>query len=297
MEQLERLQLKHGLKQLCQPPRSASSAILISIAAGRLLLVVRAKLQGADIPRVLVGVVAISFFAATFSGTYFLVRALREYRESEERFRQMASNIREIFWMIDAQTKKALFVNEAYETITGRSCSSLLDNPTSYEELIYPEDRTHVLAKLDQATRTGQFNERFRIVCSQGEVRWVHVRGFPVRNPDGKIFRLVGTAQEITEQKHAEDQVVENLAMAEAARAEADALRKATLALTLDLRMDFVMEALLRSLEELIPYTCARVLVPEGGPHVLALGERQIPEPLKISPKYQPGYPLTLIAD
>ena len=297
MEQLERLRLKHGLKQVSQPARWASSAILISIAAVLLLLVVRAELQGADIPRFLVGVVAISFFAATFSGTYFLVRALREYRESEERFRQMASNIREIFWMIDAQTKKALFVNEAYETITGRSCSSLLDNPTSYEELIHPDDRTHVLAKLDKATRTGQFNERFRIVCTHGEVRWVHVRGFPVRNPAGKIFRLVGTAQEITEQKHAEDQVIENLAIAEAARAEADALRKATLALTQDLRMDFVMEALLRSLEELIPYTCARVLVPEGGPHVLALGERQIPEPPKISPRYRPGYPLTLIAD
>src|SRR5438552_4650532 len=155
-----------------------------------------------------------------------------------------------------------------------------------------------LMAKLDEATRsTGQFNQRFRIICTHGEVRWVHVRGFPVRNPDGQIFRLVGTAQEITEQKHAEDQVAENLAIAEAARAEADALRKATLALTQDLRMDFVMEALLRSLEELIPYTCARVLVPEGGPHVLALGERQIPEPLKISPKYQPGYPLTLIAD
>ncbi len=177
MEQLERLRLKHGLKQVSQPARWASSAILISIAAVLLLLVV-----------------------------------------SEERFRQMASNIREIFWMIDAQTKKALFVNEAYETITGRSCSSLLDNPTSYEELIHPDDRTHVLAKLDKATRTGQFTERLRIVCTHGEVRWVHVRGFPVRNPAGKIFRLVGTAQEITEQKHAEDQVIENLAIASLAR-------------------------------------------------------------------------------
>jgi PAS domain S-box-containing protein len=154
-----------------------------------------------------------------------------------------------------------------------------------------------VLAKLDEATQTGQFNERFRIVCTHGEVRWVHVRGFPVRNTAGKIFRLVGTAQEITEQKQAEEQVAKNLAIAEAARAEAEALRRATLALTQDLRMDFVMEALLRSLEELIPYTCARVLVPEGGPHVLALGERQIPELPKTLPKYHPGYPLTLTAD
>jgi hypothetical protein len=48
--------------------------------------------------------------------------------------------------------------------------------------------------------------------------------------------------------------------------AEAEALRKATLALTEDLHMDGVLDALLLSLAELVPYTCARVLVPEGVP-------------------------------
>jgi len=76
---------------------------------------------------------------------------------------------------------------------------------------------------------------------THGEVRWVQVRGFPVRNSEGKIFRLVGTAQEITDQKRAEDQVIQNLRSAEASRAEAEALRTATLALTQDLRMDFVV--------------------------------------------------------
>jgi GAF domain-containing protein len=57
--------------------------------------------------------------------------------------------------------------------------------------------------------------------------------------------------------------------------------------------MDFIMEALLKSLEELVPYTRARVLVPEGGPHVLALGDRQCPEPEKKSSKF----PLTFMAD
>lgn len=199
--------------------------------------------------------------------------------------------------MIDAQSKKALYINDAYEAITGRSRQSLFNDPTSCEELIHPDDRARVLGKLDEATRTGHFNERFRIIWTHGEIRWVHVRGFPVRNATGKIFRLVVTALEITQQKLAEDQVAKNLESTERARAEAEALRKATLALTQDLRMDSVMEALLRSLEELIPYTCARVLVAEGGPHVLALGERQIPEPPKTSPKYRPGYPLTLVAD
>ncbi|HEY3616898.1 MAG TPA: PAS domain S-box protein [Candidatus Sulfotelmatobacter sp.] len=231
------------------------------------------------------------------AGTWFLIGALREHRESEQRYRQIASHIQEIFWMMDAESKKAIEVNEAYEIITGRSRQSLMENPLSYEEVIHPEDRPYVLTKRDEATETGKFDERFRITLPNGTVRWVRVHGFPVRNASGKIWRLVGTAQDITDQKHAEDQVVKNLEIAEAARAEADALRKATLSLTQDLHMDSVMEALLRSLEELVPYTMARVIVPEGGPHLLALGEREIPEPPKASPKYHPGHPLTLIAD
>jgi len=220
-------------------------------------------------------------------------RAQLSLLESEERFQQMARNIQEIFWMIDAETKKALFVNPAYETITGRSCQSLADNPSSYEEVIHPEDRVHVLTKLDEATRNGQFNERFRILRPDSAVRWVWVRGFPVREAGGKIRRLVGTALDVTAQKQAEEQVAANLDLAKSAWAEAEALRKATLALTQDLRMDYVMDTLLKSLAELVPYTCARVLVPEGGPWVQTLGEKLSPEPAKRSQ----GFPLHLNAE
>jgi len=273
--------------------RRTGSVILVVVAVVLLFLVLRAKFQGTAIPLLLVIAVAVAFGTVVLLGTGFLVRALQEYRASQNQFQQMASNIREIFWTIDARTRHAIYVNEAYETITGRSCQSLMENPTSYEDIIHPEDREHVLAKLAEVTHTGHFDERFRILCAHGEVRWVKVHGFPVRDHSGKILRLVGTAQEITAQKEAEDQVVRNLAKAESAWAEADALRKATLALTQDLRMDFVMDTLLRSLAEIVPYTCARVLVPEGGPHWLTLGERACPE--SADKPYRP--PLTLIAD
>ena len=177
--------------------------------------------------------------------------------------------------------------------ITGRSRQSLFENPSSYEEAIHADDRVHVLAKLDEAARTGSFDERFRIVKPDGEIRWVWVRGFPRRDTNGKITRLGGTALDITALKKAEDQVATNLAKANSAWAEAEALRKATLALTQDLHMDCVLDALLRSLAELVPYTCARVLVPEGGPHWLALGEKSCPEPAKKSPRS----PLTFVAE
>jgi len=173
-----------------------------------------------------------------------------------------------------------------------------MENPSSYEEVIHSEDRANVLGKLAEATQTGKFDEKFRIALPNGEIRWVLVHGFPVRNAAGKIWRLVGTAQDITQQRQAEDQVAKNLAIAEEARAEAEALRKATLALT-HKTCTWISSWMRYSapLEELIPYSCARVLVPEGGPHVLALGERLLPEPAKTSSRYRPGYPLTLIAD
>ena len=124
-------------------------------------------------------------------------------KTTAEELQQMAGNIQEIFWSVDAQRKKILYVNQAYEAITGRTCQSLIQNPASYKEVIHSHDRDRVIQKLDEAPRTGSFDERFRITTPKGDVRWVWVRGFPVRDPDGTITRLVGTALEITAQKQA----------------------------------------------------------------------------------------------
>jgi hypothetical protein len=74
----------------------------------------------------------------------------------------------------------------------------------------------------------------------------------------------VGTALDITNQKHAEEEVSKNLALTKAAWAEADAMRQATLALTQDLKMDNVLDTLLSSLAGLIPYETAQILFVES---------------------------------
>jgi PAS domain S-box-containing protein len=268
------------------------SIVVCAVLLAVVLAAFRTRLRALDIfsSFLLFGAAVLSILIVLY--TRSLQRAQQVQLDTEERLQQMADNIQEIFWMIDAETKKALYVTEAYETITGRSCQSLLENPSSYEELIHPEDRVHVLAKLGEATQTGHFDERFRIVRPRGEVRWVTVHGFPVRDAAGKIHRLVGTARDITAQKEAEDKVAEHLAAAESARAESDALNKATLALTADLRMDFVMDRLLESLLELVPCECARVLLLEGDTQLLVAREKLRHE----VPKKAPDYPLTLDA-
>jgi len=206
--------------------------------------------------------------------------------ESEARFRQMAENIQEIFWMIDAHSRKVLYVNRAYETITGRSRESLQRDPLSYGELIHPQDRRRILTKLDEATRNGQFNEQFRIVLPDGDSRWIWAGGFPVRDSRGRIQKLIGTAKDVTAQKRAEEEIGKSLTMAEAAWAEANALRKATLALTQDLQMDSILDTLLQSLLELVPYESAQVLLLESDSRLLVARNAHAPRVAKQSGRY-----------
>ena len=105
--------------------------------------------------------------------TRSLLRANNESFENERRFQQMADNIQEVFWMINAETMETLYVNRAYETITGRSWRNLQESPLSYQEAIHPDDRPHVLRQLGEATRSGRFEEKFRIVLPDRTPRWL----------------------------------------------------------------------------------------------------------------------------
>lgn len=199
--------------------------------------------------------------------------AERSLHQSEDRFQQMANNIQEVFWMMDAQTKHVIYVNRAYEAITGYSVSSVYANPVSYREVIYAADRVRVLARLEDGVMTGNFDEEFRIVRADGVVRWVWVKASLVRDPGQPGRWLVGTAQDVTSRKQAELQIAGHVATAEAARAEAEALRKSTLALTQNLAMDVVLDTLLLCIADLVPYHSAAVLLAEGGMRLLIARE------------------------
>jgi PAS domain S-box-containing protein len=193
-------------------------------------------------------------------------------RESEARFQEMANNIAEIFWRMDARTQEVTYVNPAYATITGHDIETLRSNPSFYRELIHPEDRVRVLSRLQETLTTGSFDEEFRFTRADGTVRWIWAKGFPVPS-DGETQRLVGTAQDITSRKQAEMKISEQLDTVEAARAEAEALRKATLALSQNLAMDSVLDTLLNCINDLVPFDKAAVLFVEDGAELMVARE------------------------
>jgi PAS domain S-box-containing protein len=205
-------------------------------------------------------------------------------RRSEERFQHMANNIQEIFWMMDAETQVVTYVNRAYVTITGHSIESLRQNPSSYRDVIHPEDRIRVLSKLADVADSGTFDEEFRFIRADGELRWGWAKGFPV-SAGGKTRWLVGTAQDITSRKQAETKISEHLDAAEAARAEAEALRKSTLALSQNLAMDSVLDTLLQCISELVPFEVATVLFVEDASNLMIAREapRLVPKRIGLT--------------
>jgi PAS domain S-box-containing protein len=131
-------------------------------------------------------------------------------RQSEERFRQLAENINEVFWMTDPQTTQLLYISPAYERVWGRSCQSLNENPRSFMDAIHPEDRERVrISVLENQSRGEQTDKEYRVVRPDGSIRWVRDRAFPVNNAAGQFYRLVGIIDDFTDRKNAEEALKE----------------------------------------------------------------------------------------
>jgi len=129
-------------------------------------------------------------------------KAERAVEESQERFRQLAEHIREVFWMTDPTKQQMLYVSPGYEEIWGRSCESLYASPQSWLDAIHPEDRARVLEAALHKQAVGTYDEQYRILRPDGAIRWISDRAFPIRDSSGIVYRIVGLAGDITDQVH-----------------------------------------------------------------------------------------------
>ena len=130
-----------------------------------------------------------------------------ELRQSEERFRQLAESITEVFWMTDPEKGEVLYVSPTYEKIWGRTCESVYRNPTGWLEAIHPADRQRIEKAARTLQASGEYDEEYQVVRPDGSVRWIRDRAFPVRDKAGRVYRLTGIAEDITERKHAEERL------------------------------------------------------------------------------------------
>ena len=129
------------------------------------------------------------------------IRAEEAQRENEQRFRQLAEHIDQVFWLQDLATGTILYASPAYERIYGRPVEELYANPGLLSEVIIPEDRGHI-QRLAQLIRQGRPGEaETRILRPDGSIIWVAGQIFPIFNKQGTLYRLAGLARDITEHR------------------------------------------------------------------------------------------------
>ncbi|MFO1430108.1 MAG: PAS domain S-box protein [Candidatus Competibacteraceae bacterium] len=188
-----------SLLDWCQAQRHLQQDITLARPDGQLrsLLLSAAPLYGD-------GQAALGF-VMTLTDISARKRIEESLRESELRFRQFAENSDDVLWVFNPGDNKLLYVNPAYERLWGRSCESLYANFEDWNDAIHPEDRERVRSRFYRLAEQGKYDEHYRVVRPDGSIHWIRDRGFPIKDDSGKVYRVAGIAEDITERRQAEE--------------------------------------------------------------------------------------------
>ena len=129
-------------------------------------------------------------------------------QQSEELFRQLAAHIPQVFWIGDIAQKEILYVSPAAERLFGRPSKEFYTGSRTLIRAIHKDDRARVRDARKSAA-SGNYDEIFRILRADGTIRWVRDRAFPVCDAEGKIYRIAGIAEDITDRREAEQRLVQ----------------------------------------------------------------------------------------
>jgi PAS domain S-box-containing protein len=143
--------------------------------------------------------------------------AIEALRESEARFKQAAHLANLGHWSYDEIADRFEYVSEEIAHIQGISVAEYLTSINSTEKDIaraHPDDRERYGAALRYAQNNGTaYDVTYKLERPDGEIRHVRELGEPILDESGRLVRSVGTVQDITEIKQAEEALRENEAL------------------------------------------------------------------------------------
>jgi PAS domain S-box-containing protein len=130
--------------------------------------------------------------------------------ESEQRFREIADNVDEVFWVRNVNEAKFTYINATYERLTGRTPQSLYEDPVSFLKFIHPEDQAGLLHLFNTSLENNATIE-VRGIDKHGLMRWLFIRNFIIKDEKGLVQRGIGIASDITYQKEKQLWLIETL--------------------------------------------------------------------------------------
>ena len=136
------------------------------------------------------------------------VEAYRELEETGKRLRLLTENVDAVLyqWDTSVDPPQFLYVSSAYEEIWGRPVEELYEDPMAFVEAMVAEDRERFEAVTDDRW-SAPAEVTYRIRRPDGSIRWIRDQSFPVEAEEGGGSRLVGLAEDVTEEKQLEERL------------------------------------------------------------------------------------------
>jgi PAS domain S-box-containing protein len=131
-------------------------------------------------------------------------QAEQALRNSEEKFRQLAENIQEVFWMMNAAGTEILYISPAYERIWGPKSENPLSRPSDWMNNIHADYRVMSHDTFMRQLNGESTDFEYIAVAPDGKEKWIRNRAFPVRDERGELIKIAGIAEDITARKQAE---------------------------------------------------------------------------------------------
>jgi diguanylate cyclase (GGDEF)-like protein/PAS domain S-box-containing protein len=128
-------------------------------------------------------------------------------KESEEKFKTIARNLDVGIWSLDIRSKQIVYASPGLEKITGFANENFLSGEKSWNELIHPDDIERFLALQPNLARGKMNHHQYRIITATGETKWMEDKTFPTLDSDGKLIRLDGIVQDISERRLGEERI------------------------------------------------------------------------------------------
>jgi PAS domain S-box-containing protein len=120
-------------------------------------------------------------------------------RQTEEQFRQLAENLPEIFYIYNLEPYRCLYVSPAFENRIGCPRRVLFDNPNFWLDRVHPDDRSRVERAFQQEFQGHSIDDEYRMYRTDGQMIWVHDKSIPIFDEHGRVKRVVGFVEDITE--------------------------------------------------------------------------------------------------
>ncbi|MEO5859048.1 MAG: PAS domain S-box protein [Pyrinomonadaceae bacterium] len=131
--------------------------------------------------------------------------------ESNQKFHELAATIDDVFWIRSHDMSEVQYVSPAFEKIWGRPVERLLNSPDDWISFIFPDDREGVLDAFSAlGANSTPLDIEYRIVRPDGDIRWIRVRAFEIRNEEQVVIRYAGVVTDITDRKIANDALRES---------------------------------------------------------------------------------------